>query len=423
VKEGDEHAARCHNSKKVGGPVKLPSREIVFASAVTLFTACERPPIKPSNDGGQLAGNPGEGGDWGGGGNEGVGGSPGGGSSFGGGATGSAGLAGAGGATGAGGSATGGSGVVRICGTFDQTAGTAILPDILVLLDASGSMNQDIDNTNCDGGSCGPSSKWAQATTAITSVVAQTASTVNWGLKVFPDPDGVRSCEVPTAPTVPVAPNNVDAVNAAIAARTDASGGLDGSGNTPTSAAESRSADYLVGITDNSPKVILLLTDGAPNCMAGSAVDADDSAATVQAVASARGRGVSTIVVGLATAGGPADPVLNDMAMAGGFPRTGATPVYTPVSAIGELAPTLRGLVSTATDCVFAMPPGPVSFIPPWIGVQANGADIPRDTNHQNGWDFTNLSWTSVQVFGPFCDDVRAGRISKVTIVFYCDPT
>ena len=57
----------------------------------------------------------------------------------------------------------------------------------------------------------------------------------------------------------------------------------------------------------------------------------------MQAVADARARGVSTLVVGIATAGGPADQALNDMALAGGHPRTGATPAYYPVSNIADL--------------------------------------------------------------------------------------
>jgi hypothetical protein len=304
------------------------------------------------------------------------------------------------------------------CATFEARSVNTLPPDVLILLDASGSMNNTTDDLSCGGG-CGAASKWAQLTPALDALVAANESTVDWGLKMFADTDA--TCGVSSGIAVPVAKMNASPIAAAIGARTSANGDLLNGSRTPTRAAVTAAAGYLADLDDGNPKLLLLLTDGAPNCPA-SGVDsaADDSVATVQAVADARTRGVSTLVVGIATAGGPAEKALNDMAVAGGRPRTGATPAYYPVSNIADLKSTLTPLITTPADCVLALPTGPTGTVSPPIGLRANGAEIPFDAGHRDGWDWTDTSQTSVRLYGAVCDDFIAGRIATVTIELYC---
>src|SRR4029078_12758044 len=83
-------------------------------------------------------------------------------------------------------------GADRNCGEKSKTA-TKVPPEILILLDRSGSMNEDITGGTCnDGGFRGgahwrATSKWALMVPAINQVVMETESDVNWGLKFFPD--------------------------------------------------------------------------------------------------------------------------------------------------------------------------------------------------------------------------------------------
>ena len=74
------------------------------------------------------------------------------------------------------------------CATFEARSVNKLLPDVLILLDASGSMNNTTDDLACSGG-CGAASKWAQLTPALDALVAANESTVNWGLKMFADSD------------------------------------------------------------------------------------------------------------------------------------------------------------------------------------------------------------------------------------------
>jgi len=86
------------------------------------------------------------------------------------------------------------------CAAVDQPL-NKLPPDILIVLDASGSMNEDSNNMSCSGG-CGANSKWALLTPALNMVVMETQAEVNWGLKLFADTDSTcgvshRCCPCP----------------------------------------------------------------------------------------------------------------------------------------------------------------------------------------------------------------------------------
>jgi len=330
-----------------------------------------------------------------------------------------------GGGSGGGGTAGTGGGPIAgttgsICGTVEEV-GRRLPADFLILLDASGSMNDDASNTTCDGG-CGASSKWALAASAINEIVSHTEQSTNWGLKMFADGGGGSSCAVGNGVVVPVAAGNAGAIAAAIAARTSANGGLSNGTRTPTRAAVEMGVRYLTGLTDDHPRFILLVTDNLPNCVPGSADPvADDSAAAIQAVTDARQLGIPTFVIGIAMAGQPAEAVLSAMAVAGGYARVTSSPAYYPVTSAGELYSTMDTASSVKRDCVFSVPPPPTGSRRPDIGVRVNGKNVPFDPSHTNGWDFTNASWTSVQVYGPACDEYLAAETTRVSIDFYCD--
>ena len=144
-----------------------------------------------------------------------------------------------------------------------------------MVLDASGSMNEDLANQSCTGG-CGANSKWSQMTAALTQVVAQTDTTVNWGLKMFADSG---TCGVSNNVSVPIGASNATLIANAITGRTDVNGNVANGSNTPTRRAEEAAVAYLSTLTDPNPKYILLATDGMPNCLPGGSISTDDTAA------------------------------------------------------------------------------------------------------------------------------------------------
>ena len=63
-----------------------------------------------------------------------------------------------------------------------------------------------------------------------------------------------------------VVPTDGNAIPIAIAGRTSANGGLSNGGNIATRAAVEVAASHLATLTDDNRRVIVLVTDGVPNC-------------------------------------------------------------------------------------------------------------------------------------------------------------
>jgi hypothetical protein len=285
--------------------------------------------------------------------------------------------------------------------------------DIVVLLDASASMNETPGNGPCDGG-CGAGSKWAQATAAINAVVTQTAPTVNWGLALLGD-SNAASCAVLGTLAVPVAPRTAGGIAAAIATRTSASGDLAVVRDRRTRSAVNGAAAYLTTSPGDAFKLIVLVTDGPPSCSSDTTVpDGNDTASTVDAITAAALQGVPTYVVGFATSGS-ADVNLDQLAQAGGVSRA-----HYPAASTSDLAAILNQVVA-GSGCIFAIPPPPNSDVDrQHIGVSVGGTEIARDTSHTNGWDYTDSAATHVQIFGQPCDAIMSQPATPVAVAFKC---
>jgi hypothetical protein len=251
---------------------------------------------------------------------------------------------------------------------------------------------------------------------------------VNWGLKFFPD-STANVCNVGAGVAVPVGPGSGAAVTTAIMGSTNAMGGvMTGYNATPTRSAMATASTYMQSLTDNGKKYILLATDGQPNCgvsgMGGvGGTMTDDSVGATTAVADAKTAGVPTFVVGIATTGmGTADTTLSNMADAGGLARM-TMPKYYPVTSADDLAAAIRTLIGVAASCTFQIGPPPTSDGTTDLGminVFGDGNEIARDMTHTNGYDYTDASKMSIQVYGPLCDQIMSGAIQDVSVTFIC---
>ncbi len=227
-------------------------------------------------------------------------------------------------------------------------------PDVLIVQDKSGSMNNDDNDQSCNAG-CAANSKWSHVTAAISHVVMSTDATVNWGIKYFSDNN---ACDASSPPAVSIAAMNGTAVASSLAATS-------ASGNTPTRDAVTTGAAYLQTLTDTNPKFLLLVTDGLPNCPVGCASMARPSATCTQtdnptedaaaeaAVASAASQGFNTFVIGVGNVA-TAQNTLNQLAIAGGEAQTGAATSYYAVFDEAAVEAALTSIVSKVTGC-----PGP----------------------------------------------------------------
>jgi von Willebrand factor type A domain-containing protein len=284
--------------------------------------------------------------------------------------------------------------------------------EILIVLDRSASMADPPD-----GQPSGSPSKWSLVVPGVNEVVTSTDSAVSWGLKVFPEGEGSECVagSVTSMIPVPIAPANAAAVTAAVTATTDAGNG------TPTGDAIKAAVTYLKTLTDPNPKFILLATDGEPSCSGTSKDSTGARTYAVQAVTDAATAGFKTFVVGVATTKATATQALNDMAVAGQMARADSNPLATKfylASTKDELVTSLQTITGQVASCTFdltAKPPDPYN-----IAVHVNNDKAPNDMTKTNGWDYTGSDQMQIQVYGSWCDQIKAANANTVNFVFGC---
>jgi len=265
-------------------------------------------------------------------------------------------------------------------------------PEIMMVFDRSSSMNMIVPGTM--------NTRFTEASAALTDVLAKTNATVLWGLKLYPT--GAMMCNINPGVEVPVGMMTGPMVTMAV---TGAVPGMPT--GTPTHTAVTMGADHLKTRTTTNPKYILLVTDGEPNCGGG-------PTGSVMAIQAAATAGFHTFVVGIATAGTTADGVLNDMAMAGGEARMGATKYY-PATLRDELVTVLTQITGQVTNCIFPLSKQPPS--PNDVAVRVGGMRIER--NMMNGWEY-GMGMQSVVLYGAACELAKSGKGGEVQIIFGC---
>jgi hypothetical protein len=256
-----------------------------------------------------------------------------------------------------------------------------------------------------------------------------TDAAVSWGLKTFPEGLGSACAagSVTNAVVVPIAPMNAAAVVGAINDPANAATKPQGNG-TPTGDAVPAEFNYLRTLTSTNPKYILLATDGAPSC-AGTTEGGDAARAhayaQVMAAASASPP-IYTFVVGVATNSNSEQTTLNMLADAGGRPRPGLLQHFYLGNTTSELTAALAAITGQAATCTFPLStPPPVPDDPTKIGVYfptpGNAmTKVPHDPSMTNGWSYTDASATAVQVYGAWCDMIKASGANTVQIIYGC---
>lgn len=282
--------------------------------------------------------------------------------------------------------------------------GTPTTPDMLIVLDRSGSMNPDNNDDNTD--------RWGGSRTALIEVTQMFDDQVRFGLMTFPGvaPGGGGG-------NAECAPGNLDVPIALNAGPTIAMTlqGMDADGRTPTAAAL-QAALPIVSVQaapdEVAPsKYVLLVTDGDPNCSGGGRGGGRDDAArmqTIQAIQALTAANVKTFVVGYQTAGTDFAEQLDRMAAAGG---TGAT-THISVDSGAGLRDTISQIASKLVSCTYQLK-NPVAD-PSKVLVTVAGR--PRNLNNAaDGWRLEGDRRT-VTLVGSACQDVQAGAVFSVQV-------
>jgi len=291
-------------------------------------------------------------------------------------------------------------------------------PDVLIVLDRSGSMNDDLNDQPCMAG-C--TSKWTTAVTTLTSYLP-TVTTVNWGLKLFASTSGGggnSSCNVSMGTEVAPAANNATAIINRLNMTTAGS-------STPTTAAMTAAAAYLKTLNDGNPKFILLATDGIPTCgkdacaagvnTGGGSMNQCDDANAIAAVKTVHDTdGIPTFVLGIGTANSPGDSTLSQMAVNGGFPRND-TPQYYPIGSAADLTQAFMAITQTVGQCFFSITPALTSGQAVG-GVTSDNGAVPADAT--NGYSVVGKN--GIQLNGQACDDFMSGKIKNIKVLVDCN--
>ena len=288
----------------------------------------------------------------------------------------------------------------------EQTCGTTTVDtrraeaDVLIVLDRSSSMTSSmVDDSDCRKDDPGCTTRLQAVVSGVQAVVANNPG-IRWGLELFTTPKKAM-CIVSGPPQVEVGPTSAAAIASQLATLTTAS-------STPTAAAISLAIDYLKTVADGNNKVILLATDGIPNCADGT-TDSDGMPGTLDAVRAARAAGFLVYVIGI----GPEVGKLNELA------KNGGTGSYYPATSPAELNSALSSIATkVSATCSYK-----VGQAPPDKGlvyVYVDKTYVARDES--DGWivDAADPTGATVTLTGTYCSKMLAGATSQVQIVFGC---
>jgi len=328
------------------------------------------------------------------------------------------------------------------CGRSGFTTG-AVIPDMLIALDRSGSMGGGRKGLRCDniglfdiatqiecsgqgidcndpmdkmttlcGGTvqAGRVDRWTPSVAAVSQLTKQFDTTVSFGLMTFPassDRCGPGDLKVPIG-------LGTAAQIASVLKNTSPNGG------TPTGetlqAALKLFEENPVGADTVAPlRYVLLVTDGQPTCPNGNGngnrdtLDADQQF-TTDALDKLREAGIKTFVVGYDAA---LDPAFGDALTE--FAQHGGTDHYYPVQDENSLTKAFKSISETVITCAFEFKQDVKDKR--LVHVTLDKQTLVPDT--EDGW---TIEGNTVTVQGASCQKLQGGQGHSVEIVMECEP-
>jgi len=178
-------------------------------------------------------------------------------------------------------------------------------------------------------------------------------------------------------------------------------------GYTPTATAIDAAKTYLDTVTDQNNKVILLATDGEPNCQGGKENTTDDVQGALDAITAAYKAGYKVYVIGI----GPQTALAN----LDKFAAAGGTANYYPASSPQALSDAFAAISVAVTTCTFTLLKAPPDQNN--IAVYLDTHLVAQDP--VNGWSLGANAQTIV-LNGTTCDQITSGKASQVQVLFGC---
>ncbi|MEM6990557.1 MAG: hypothetical protein AAF721_08675 [Myxococcota bacterium] len=292
----------------------------------------------------------------------------------------------------------------------DEFSFNASPPNLMILLDRSGSMTGDVNGSS--------DNRWEVATAAIEQVTLAFSSDIRFGLAIYSscEPGGCSAGQI----VVPIADNNAAAIHGWLNT-TAAAGSLDGagvdlggktlilcnSGFPETSTGVSLQA--LVGepsLQDpERTNAVLLLTDGGESSECTDFINGPGGASELFG----QNIPVRTFAVGM---GGASEAQLGQIAIAGGT----VVPYFADQAADLQMA--LQAIAATVAACTFTLDQVPDDLSELFVFFDGDPAGVPQDA--MNGWSYDPASNT-ITFHGSACEAIESGATANIDIVYGCN--
>jgi hypothetical protein len=274
------------------------------------------------------------------------------------------------------------------CGAM-EFALTRVAPNVMLVADRSGSMNQAIASGSA-------TSKWTDLKNAVSTLVTNYDAQMRLGAAIF-NSDGDCKADNVDVPLASMA-------GATVMTKLNANGPA---GNTPTALA----LDTVIakGLLNDKTRAnyVVLATDGVPNC---SDVDVKKRIDNLYAATPS----VKTFVIGIGDVNNTNPTLLNQWADAGHTARVGATHYYQ-TNSPADLKAAFDAIVGGIVSCDFKMMQNAPD--PSLIRVTENGVVVsPSPTS---GYTY-DASTNTVTLHGAACDMLKSNAATKVGVLYGC---
>jgi hypothetical protein len=319
-----------------------------------------------------------------------------------------------------------------LCGNRIHEVEITDAPNIYFVLDASGSMLSPASSR---------ATRYDRVRDAAVDLVSNLGPLINVGAAVFPLDATVDAPCRPGGEVFPVTPGDPFAggeEGRTTTARFRAATRIEPIGGTPTAATLTALTPTLAALPGKT--IVVLATDGGPNCNSAAGCDAEECIAnieqqcpeenccaprglsgpegcldrddTVAAIARLAARGIEVYVVGIPGSEFYGD-VLDQMALAGGTAQF-VSPFYFKVDDLDTLGSVLAKIAGIVVSCEFDLVDPPPED--GQTNVYLDRELVPYDP--ENGW-----RWRSpaiVELLGDACQKLKSGRVGQVQIVSGC---
>ncbi len=331
-------------------------------------------------------------------------------------------------------------------GTADDTAGdelpgncgasTFMLEhrptNVVLVLDKSYSMvdnswNHDANPATADV------TRWHSLYDSVGFIIDEFDDGLNFGAVLFPavdvpDNEWQNACAVALEPDAPVTPLGGQAVLAALPDRDSVAI----FGGTPASEGISTALNHLRSLDPELPRAMILITDGAANCLAGTSdqavFDLYDTNLPALVASAFNEEEIPTYVVGIDIIDGIANfpqdnpyERLNEVAIAGGFPQPGAEKFHNAQDE-DELRSAISQ-ISSQIGCVVPLDEVPAQ--PDLLSIYIDGELVPWVDSCEDeafGWRYTNPMgpYDEIELCADACDALH--NIGTLSATYNCVP-